>query len=145
MFLATIGNDETRKSICNNLVAFMAVDGKIDTHEKEQIKAVFSEAGLSINALGLDLLSSINKEELKENLKEILEELETNKQRQFLFEIISCAVCNEDYHTTQSEIIDFVAEEINMGESEKLELKDIATTLLVVQKRTENVLFGKRI
>ena len=55
MFLATIGNDETRKSICNNLVAFMAVDGKIDTHEKEQIKAVFSEAGLSINALGLDL------------------------------------------------------------------------------------------
>ena len=69
MFLATIGNDETRKSICNNLVAFMAVDGKIDTHEKEQIKAVFSEAGLSINALGLDLLSSINKQELTEENK----------------------------------------------------------------------------
>ena len=64
MFLSQLTDDEdTKKTICDNLMAFMSIDGNIDEFEKEQIISIYKEAFGDYN------MDNISLESRQKNLK----------------------------------------------------------------------------
>ena len=75
MFLSGFSSsDSTKKNICKNLVAFMAMDGNIDSLEREQVVSIYNETfgSYELNNLALDMLSNVNKDIVKKSLLDIL-------------------------------------------------------------------------
>lgn len=147
MFLSNFSsNDSTKKDICQNLVAFMAMDGNIDNLEREQVVSIYNETfgSYELNNLALDMLSNINKDTVKKGLLEILNRYDFRnnsiKIKQFIFELLSCALCNNKYDDDEKEVVEYIASNFKIDFSILKEMEDIIDTILVINKRMNTVI-----
>lgn len=149
MFLSGFSRSEsTKKNICQNLVAFMSMDGNIDSLEREQIISIYNETfgSYELNNLALDMLSNVSKDMVKKSLLEILNSYDfTNdniKIKQFIFELLSCALCNGKYDNDEKEVIEYIASNLKIDFSILKEMEDIINTIFAVNKRMNTVILG---
>lgn len=147
MFLSEISEKE---EICNNLVAFMAMDGHIDSSEKEQIENIYTEAfgEYKINNIALDLLANTTKEKIKNSFMEILSSYHfhnnKNEIKKVLFELLSCALCNGKYNDDEKEIIEEIANKFSIDISVVEEMKDMINTILILNKKSKELIYNER-
>lgn len=151
MFLSEISSDDSiKRNICQNLVAFMAMDGHIDVSEKEQISNIYIEAfgEYKINNLTLDLLTDVTKDTVKNSFIEILSDYRFNndngKIKKVLFELLSCALCNGKYNDDEKEIIEEIANKFSIDMSVVEEMKDIINTILILNKKSKDLIYNER-
>lgn len=150
MFLSDFSsNDSTKKDICKNLVAFMALDGNIDNSEMEQVINIYNEVfgNYQSDNLDLNIISNIDKDTVKKNLLEILNGYDFRndyvKIKQFIFELLSCALCNNKYDDDEKEVVEYIASNFKIDFSVLKEMEDIINTILVINKRMNNVILGE--
>ncbi len=151
MFLSEISRDDSlKRSICQNLVAFMAMDGHIDESEKEQIANIYIEAfgQYQINNIALDLLTNVTKDTVKNGFLEILSDYRFNNNngeiKKVLFELISCALCNGKYSDDEKEVIEEIANKFYIDISVVEEMKDIINTILILNKKSKELICNER-
>ena len=149
MFLSGFSSsDSTKKNICQNLVAFMAMDGNIDSLEREQVVSIYNETfgSYELNNLALDMLLNVNKDTVKKGLLEILDSYDFKydniKIKQFIFELLSCALCNNKYDDDEREVVEYIASNLKIDFSILKEMEDIINTILAVNKRMNTVILG---
>lgn len=151
MFLSEISTDNgIKRNICQNLVAFMAMDGHIDASEKEQITNIYIEAfgDYKIDNIALDLLTNITKEKLKDSFAKILSDYPLSsdivKVKKVLFELLSCALCNGQYNDDKREIIEEIANNFSIDISIIKEMKDMINTILILNKKSKELIYNER-
>lgn len=151
MFLSEISTDNgIKRNICQNLVAFMAMDGHIDASEKEQITNIYIEAfgDYKIDNIALDLLTNITKEKLKDSFSKILSDYPLSndivKVKKVLFELLSCALCNGQYNDDKKEIIEEIANNFSIDISIIKEMKDMINTILILNKKSKELIYNER-
>lgn len=151
MFLSEISTDNgIKRNICQNLVAFMAMDGHIDASEKEQITNIYIEAfgDYKIDNIALDLLTNITKEKLKDSFAKILSDYPLSsdivKVKKVLFELLSCALCNGQYNDDKKEIIEEIANNFSIDISIIKEMKDMINTILILNKKSKELIYNER-
>ena len=149
MFLSEISSDDSvKRSICQNLVAFMSMDGHIDESEKEQIANIYIEAfgEYQINNLALDLLTNVTKDTVKNGFLEILSNYPfyVIEVKKVLFELISCALCNGKYSDDEKEVIEEIANKFSIDISVVEEMKDIINTILILNKKSKELICNER-
>ena len=149
MFLSGFSSsDSTKKNICQNLVAFMAMDGNIDSLEREQVVSIYNETfgSYELNNLALEMLLIVNKDTVKKGLLEILDSYDFKydniKIKQFIFELLSCALCNNKYDDDEREVVEYIASNLKIDFSILKEMEDIINTILAVNKRMNTVILG---
>ena len=150
MFLSGFSSsDSTKKNICKNLVAFMAMDGNIDSLEREHVVSIYNETvgSYELNNLALDMLSNVNKDIVKKSLLDILNSYDFKydniKTKQFIFELLSCALCNNKYDDDEREVVEYIASNVKIDFSILKEMEDIINTILAVNKRMNTVILGE--
>lgn len=151
MFLSEISrDDDIKKNICQNLVAFMAMDGHIDASEKEQIVSIYTEAfgEYKIDNLALDLLTNITKESIKNNFFKILSDYpfysDKMEVKKVLFELLSCALCKGKYNEDEKEVIEEIANKFSIDISIVEEMKDMINTILILNKKSKELICNER-
>lgn len=151
MFLSEISTDNgIKRNICQNLVAFMAMDGHIDASEKEQITNIYIEAfgDYKIDNIALDLLTNITKEKLKDSFAKILSDYPLSsdivKVKKVLFELLSCALCNGQYNDDKREIIEEIANNFSIDISIIKEMKDMINTILILNLKSKELIYNER-
>ena len=147
MFLAQIDDEDIRAKICENLVAFMMLDGGTSGAIKEQIKEIYIEAfGTPKNLMMLDTPS---KETLKAQFCEILGDYpfggEKSVVKKILFELLSCALCDGTYSDNEREVILHIAEKFEIDDTAFLEeMQGHIDTILALDKQCKAIIFSER-
>ena len=70
----------------------------------------------------------------------------SNKEeiKKFIFELLSCALCNGKYDD-EKEVVEYLAKKFKTKKVVIEEMVDIINTILVINKRSKNLIFNERI
>ena len=155
MFLSelceSIYDENEKKKVARSLAAFMAVDNEIDEDERKQIDLIYLEMlGKPCPDSVLDKVLGIEKEKIIARFKKIIDdnfdpEYKQEEAKKFLFEIISCALCNNQYDDYEKEVVNAVAKKCKVDNSVVEEMKDMINTVLILNKRANEFIFNDRI
>lgn len=147
MFLAQIQDENMRTKVCENLAAFMMLDGNPNEAVKEQIRALYVEAfGAPKSVMTLD---TPRKDTLKKNFCELLEKSpfygNSTEVRKILFELLSCALCNGTYSEEEREIIEHIAKHFSIKDFFLEEMREHIDTILALNAQSKALIFSERI
>lgn len=155
MFLSelceSIYDEDEKKKVARSLAAFMAADNEIDEDERKQIDLIYLEMlGKTCPETTLNKILGVEKEKIISRFKKIINDNFDPDYRQedakkFLFEIISCALCNNQYDDYENEIVNAVAQKCKVDNSVVEEMKDMINTILMLNKRTNEFILNERI
>ena len=155
MFLSelceSIYDEDEKKKVARSLAAFMAADNEIDEDERKQIDLIYLEMlGKTCPETTLNKILGVEKEKIISRFKKIINDNFDPDYRQedakkFLFEIISCALCNNQYDDYEKEIVNAVAQKCKVDNSVVEEMKDMINTILMLNKRTNEFILNERI
>lgn len=155
MFLSelceSIYDEDEKKKVARSLAAFMAADNEIDEDERKQIDLIYLEMlGKTCPETTLNKILGVEKEKIISRFKKIINDNFDPDYRQedakkFLFEIISCALCNNQYDDYEEEIVNAVAQKCKVDNSVVEEMKDMINTILMLNKRTNEFILNERI
>ncbi|HJH55761.1 MAG TPA: TerB family tellurite resistance protein [Brachyspira hyodysenteriae] len=155
MFLSelceNIYDEDEKKKVARSLAAFMAVDNEIDEDERKQIDLIYFEMlGRPCPESTLNKILGVEKEKIITRFKKIIDDnfdpnYRQEEAKKFLFEIISCALCNNQYDDYEKEVVNAVAKKCKVDNSVVEEMKDMINTVLVLNERTNEFIFNERI
>lgn len=155
MFLSelceNIYDEDEKKKVARSLAAFMAVDNEIDEDERRQINLIYLEMlGKTCPESTLNKILGVEKEKIITRFKKIIDDnfdpdYRQEEAKKFLFEIISCALCNNQYDDYEKEVVNAVAKKCKVDNSVVEEMKDMINTVLVLNERTNEFIFNERI
>lgn len=147
MFLMTIQDENVRTKVCENLAAFMMLEGDMSESIKEQIQALYMEAFGTKKALMM--LDAPKKETLKQTFCAMLTDYpfygKSTEVKMILFELLSCALCNGNYSDEEREVIEHIAKKFEIKPSLLEEMQDYIDTTLALNKQCKALIFSERI
>ncbi len=154
MFLKHIHqyDNDARLKLCESLLSFVAIDGSIDNEEKITIEAIYKEAGFAnkISSIDYNSLLNMSNQKITDAIFSSLKECyDIKEKKMILFELLSITLCNGEYHEKEKAIIDDVVAIINnqsnMKEDISLEMADIIKTILVLNKKSNSIVFSEEL
>lgn len=155
MFLAElcegIYDEDEKKKIARSLAAFMAIDNEIDEDERRQIDLIYLEMfGRTCPESALEKILGVEKEKIIARFKKIIDDnfdpdYKPEEAKKFLFEVISCALCNNQYDDYEEEVVNAVAKKCKADDSIVEEMKDMINTVLILNSRINELISNERI